>query len=112
VAKGISKIKKVVNELVELFDENGIHIETIILYGSYASGTQNSDSDIDLIIISKDLKKYPPLERLEFLSLITWKISLPLEIIGYTPNEIKGKQGKSIFWDEIQETGQVLYKAA
>ena len=30
--------------------------ESIILYGSYAQGSQNSDSDIDLLIIKKTKK--------------------------------------------------------
>lgn len=29
-------------------------IETIILFGSYAKGTENEDSDIDIAIISSD----------------------------------------------------------
>jgi predicted nucleotidyltransferase len=87
-------------------------VERILLYGSYAEGTQREGSDIDLVVISRDLGRFKPLERLEYLSKISWSIPAPLEIVGYTPEELEGKAGNSIFWDEILRTGRELYHAA
>lgn len=105
-------IKKIAAELGAILKKDGISVERVILYGSRARGNAHADSDIDLVIISKDLKKFDPIERLEYLSQIAWRISAPLEIIGYTPDEVKNKSGKSIMWDEIQNTGKTIYKAA
>lgn len=112
MAKTISDIRKVVKKLLSLLEENGVVVEKVILYGSYAMNCAREDSDIDLIIISRSFKKYPPLKRLEFLSLISWNLPEPFEIIGYTPDEVKGKEGKSIFWDKIQGTGKTIFKKA
>ncbi|MFH1874429.1 MAG: nucleotidyltransferase domain-containing protein [Pseudomonadota bacterium] len=112
MVRKLSDIKKIVEKLSTLLEKQGIHIEQVILYGSWAVNRQNESSDIDLVIISKDLKRFTYLERLEFLSIISWKLPAPLEIIGYTPEEIKNKGPDSIFWEEIQATGKVIYKAA
>lgn len=104
--------KKIAEELVELFRKNKVSIERLYLYGSQARGTARSDSDIDIVIISRDLDKFQPLERLELFGRIAWKCSAPVEIIGYTPNEVKGREGKSIFWDEVLSGGRIIYKKA
>ena len=104
--------KKIAEQIVKLLDEKGIAVESLLLYGSQASGRATDDSDIDLVILSKDLAKFEPFERLEFLSRIAWKFDLPIEMIGYTPEEVRGKEGKSIFWDEIRKTSRAIYKKA
>lgn len=44
-------------ELRVLIKEISPYAETIILFGSFASGTQDKDSDIDLVILGKSRKK-------------------------------------------------------
>lgn len=112
MAKKLSAIKRVVMQYIKILEEQGIHAEGVILYGSYAAGTAGEESDIDLVIISSDFARYDFPERLSFLSRATLHIDAPLEAIGYTPDEIQGKEGKSIFWDEIRTKGKVMYKAA
>lgn len=34
--------------------DSGLHIERAILFGSYAKGTENTWSDIDIALVSKD----------------------------------------------------------
>lgn len=112
MVRTISKIKSDIVKLLALLEMESIHVEQVILYGSYATNNAHEASDIDLVIISSDLKKFPPLKRLEFLSAISWQLPEPFEILGYTPEEIKDKEGKSIFWDEILATGKTIYKKA
>jgi predicted nucleotidyltransferase len=103
---------KLATEIASLLKAEGIVAQEILLYGSQARGGAGPDSDIDVVIISKDLQKYQSLNRLEVLSRIAWKCDAPLEIIGYTPDEVKDKAGKSILWDEILATSKVIYRAA
>lgn len=49
------EIMEIVRKYVEKVCEN-YQIETIILFGSYAKGTWNEDSDIDIAIITDDIK--------------------------------------------------------
>jgi predicted nucleotidyltransferase len=55
--KGIKDIKEILEEVGEklkkLYGEN---LRGIILYGSYARGEATEDSDIDLIILLKDME--------------------------------------------------------
>lgn len=104
-------IEKVVNGYIEELEKNGIHPQRVILYGSYAKGTATPDSDIDLVIISKDMARWPALERLELLSRLTAKIDAPLEVLGYTPDEIARFGADSILWNEIKRNSKTL-KAA
>ncbi len=105
-------LKEIVDEYIDVLEALNIHVERVILYGSQALGTARPDSDIDIVVISKDLANIDFPERLEVLSKATLHIAAPLEVIGYTPEEIAGREGKSIFWDEICTTGRELYKAA
>lgn len=109
MAQALSTIKNSIISYVNILESQGIHVEKAILFGSYASGHPRDDSDIDLVIISPDLDRFSPPERLSFLSRATLHISDPLEVLGYTPEEVKGKEGKSIFWDEICRNSVVAY---
>ena len=112
MAKKLFDVENIVALYVKVLASQGIRVEKIILFGSQARGTAREDSDIDIVVISSDLKKFNFPERLSFLSRATLHIPAPLEVIGYTPEEIEGKDGTSIFWDEINATGKTIYKAA
>ena len=59
VRKPIKEIDKeiidVVNKYVEIVNKN-YNVIAIILFGSYAKGTQREDSDIDIAVITDDIK--------------------------------------------------------
>ncbi|MDD5309638.1 MAG: nucleotidyltransferase domain-containing protein [Deltaproteobacteria bacterium] len=90
---------------------HGIRPSEVILYGSYAKGEATPLSDIDLIIVSDDLSRWPAIERLEMLSRLAACVDAPLEVLGYTPDEIAKAGKSSILWAEISRYGRRL-KAA
>jgi Nucleotidyltransferase domain. len=55
----MDKIKavKVIKKFVESLKREGISIDHVILYGSYASGRMRPDSDIDVAVISRNFGK-------------------------------------------------------
>ena len=55
----MDKIKavKVIKKFVEKLKREGISIDHVILYGSYASGRMRPDSDIDVAVISRNFGK-------------------------------------------------------
>jgi len=93
------KIKKIVGRFKQELKKLGINSEKIILYGSCAQGTSREGSDIDLIVISDDFKNLNLRERLEILGLAAGRVFEPIEALGYTKKEIKGK--KECFVEEI-----------
>ena len=76
-------------------------IEAIILFGSYAKGTENEDSDIDIAIISSDFNDI--IEDGAKLIGLTWKIDTRIE-----PHPILSEDYKKVsnpFVREVVDTG-------
>jgi predicted nucleotidyltransferase len=82
--------------------------EKIILFGSYASGTADEGSDLDLLLV-KDTELSPE-DRSSVIRKALRDIILPMDILVYTPAEVvKDQQRKFTFVHEIFKTGKVLY---
>lgn len=83
----------------------------IILFGSYANGTPNDDSDLDLLIVQdSDL----PMQKRGLdirMSLIGTKI--PLDILIYTKLEFEQEKSKnSSFLNSAIKNSKILYERA
>jgi len=98
------QIKEIIGEYKQTLQKLGINVERMILYGSYAKANQREDSDIDLIVISKDFQKMNLRERLEVLGIAAVRIMRPVEAKGYTPQELETPQEAS-FLKEVLEVG-------
>jgi predicted nucleotidyltransferase len=76
----------VINEMAAVVVKE-VKPEAIVLFGSYATGKNRPDSDIDLLII-----KQAPFKRREEM-LKCWDIlssyKVPKDILVYSPEEIK-----------------------
>ena len=48
---------KIVRKFIKALKQEGITVDRVILYGSYARGKTRSDSDIDVAVISKNFGK-------------------------------------------------------
>ncbi len=89
----------------------------IILFGSYAYGVPNKDSDIDLIVVL-DTEKIPESfqENMDNKLLVRntlWELStkISIDLIVYTkPMYKKFNELGSMFSREILQKGKVLYE--
>jgi len=83
--------------------------EKVILFGSAARGNLKTAGDLDLFIIKKTTKSHA--ERVwEITDLIFDKINAPLDLVVYTPEEVKQAQkNRSMFLEEVFKEGRVLY---
>jgi predicted nucleotidyltransferase len=68
-----TKIREMINKLVNLLKANGINVEKTFIYGSHASGLSHDDSDVDLAIVSPDFGK-DRFEEGKFLFKLAWQI--------------------------------------
>lgn len=83
--------------------------EKIIRFGSSAAGHITPDSDLDLFII-KDTNK-PRRERHREVSRLILDRRLPVDIIVYTPAELKKrKKAGDFFINDILVNGRVEYE--
>ena len=93
--------------------------QKIILFGSYANGNPNENSDLDLMVILDNhhvSKTYE--ERLNkklFVRSLVLELNrkVPLDILVYSKEEINRlKQYGNLLIDEIEKTGKVIYEKA
>jgi len=105
------KIKQVIIEMVEKIKRE-YKPKKIILFGSYAYGTPDRDSDIDFLII-KETQERPIDRRVSVARLVSDpKHLIPFESIVLTQQEVdeRLKIGDQ-FLKEILQKGEVLYAA-
>jgi predicted nucleotidyltransferase len=78
-------------ELRHLLKEKGINTDKIVVFGSFARGTENKDSDIDLIIVSKTFRGKSIFERIELTTGIGRKLvkifKKPFDLMFYSDQE-------------------------
>jgi len=78
--KKSEKIKPVLNELAQLIRLHyGKRLKDIVLYGSYARGNFNENSDIDILVVLDDVKS----EMQEISALAELKTDLLLQSDWY-----------------------------
>ena len=78
-----------ITEYKEKLEALGIRVRKIILYGSHASGRAGEDSDLDLVVVSNDLRNMDLWERLCLLGEARMGIKRPMEILGLTEEEFE-----------------------
>ena len=92
----MNSIKKYIKKISQYYK-----IEAVILFGSYAKGTENEDSDIDIAIILSDFNDI--IEDGAKLIGLTWKIDTRIE-----PHPILSEDYKKVsnpFVREVVDTG-------
>jgi predicted nucleotidyltransferase len=101
------KKQKVLKEIVKKI-VNKYKPEKIILFGSFAWGKPNVDSDVDLFIIKRTKKDF--FQR----SFIIRKIidgALPVDILVRTPEELEKRLNLGdFFYQDIIKKGKYLYE--
>ena len=95
-----SRIMESIRKYIEKISQY-YKIEAIILFGSYAKGTENEDSDIDIAIISSDFSDI--IEDGAKLIGLTWKIDTRIEPHPITTEDYKNVSNP--FIREVVDTG-------
>lgn len=99
----MKEIRAIAKRIAERFD-----VKKIILFGSYAYGKVDENSDVDLLVVM-NTKKRPIEQRYEIYKSLT-PIHFALDIVVRTEDDIRRRipQG-DWFLKEACETGKVLY---
>ena len=83
--------------------------QRIILFGSYAYGQPNSDSDVDLLVVMESDER--PAARATRISRLLRPRPFPMDIVVRTPQEIQNRlEMGDYFIREVFEQGKVLYE--
>jgi uncharacterized protein len=98
-----SQIQEFSQQIVEQFDP-----EQIILFGSYAYGQPNQDSDVDLLVILP-FEGLPVYKAIEIRKKL--KPTFSLDLIARTPKQIQQRLDMGDFFiKDILQKGRILYE--
>ncbi|MBU4486449.1 MAG: nucleotidyltransferase domain-containing protein [Candidatus Delongbacteria bacterium] len=104
----MTKIPEEVTKIKEII-VSSFNVNKIFLFGSYAKGNFNDNSDFDICIITDDSKR-----KLDLLRLIRKKvynyISIPMDMLIYRSDEFEERADKlDSIEREIRQNGIKLY---
>jgi len=90
-----------------------LNLDKIILFGSYAYGNPDEDSDIDLFLLKKglgidDSRHYQREARLKMLDLVA-KYKVGFDILSASPEYID-KREDYFYKVDILQNGEVIYE--
>ena len=87
-----------------------VPVEQIYLFGSYAYGTQNKDSDLDLYVVFKDEMAMRELDAITAISMAISPIKkMPMDILGLKQNRFDQRRIYATLERKIAREGIKLY---
>jgi predicted nucleotidyltransferase len=98
----------IVHRLRTGLEAQGIKLQRIVLYGSYATGANREGSDIDLVVISSDFATKGYWERVDIMATVIYEIFAPIEAVAMTPEEWERAHSSIV---DFARNGEVLYAA-
>lgn len=100
--------KDKINEIIQKITNN-YSPEKIILFGSYANGKPDKDSDLDILVVKDtDLPRH---QRSHEVRKLLFHSMIPMDILVYTKKEFEEEQkNKYSFIYSVIKNGIVLYK--
>ena len=100
-------VEIIVKKYLRILKDNNIAVEQAILYGSQTYGSANQDSDIDIVIVSKDFG-HDYIKEAVRLKLLTLKVNPDISPRPYSLEDYsRAKKGNFLF-DEVIRKGQVI----
>jgi len=86
------------------------NVRKIILFGSYARGDANDESDVDLMVVEKHVQS--KVKEIVRLRKLLRPLRLPIDVMVVSEQDVKdwgALPGTALYW-AIKE-GEVLYEA-
>ena len=103
-----SRIYEVLKPLMET---KGLNISKIVLFGSYAKHSESENSDIDLIIVSRDFRDKSVFERVELTTgigrTLVKTFKKPFDLMFYS--DLEWESSPSILISAAWNEGRVLH---
>jgi predicted nucleotidyltransferase len=107
VAQESSNINHIITRYIQALQED-IKVDEVILFGSYANGQANHESDIDLAVFSSDFGKNT-LRELQLLARKKIGVDLRIEAFAYHPDQKLSAVAGSLL-ESILKKGRSVYR--
>ncbi|OGS17701.1 MAG: hypothetical protein A3J83_07715 [Elusimicrobia bacterium RIFOXYA2_FULL_40_6] len=96
--------EKAVAAIKDLLRRKGIDTYKVVIFGSYATGTYKKDSDMDIIVVSKDFEGKDIFKRVELVNGVHSELvdimKLPIDLLYYSVSE--WKKGNSLILNAVK----------
>ncbi|BES81580.1 nucleotidyltransferase domain-containing protein [Pyrodictium abyssi] len=106
--KLLEEVSRDVKRLVKDLEAYSVKVEKVLLFGSIARGDYTEDSDVDLVIVSRDWSQLRIEERLRLLYRL-WRGRRDATFVPSTPEELKKLLQKSIVLQDASKYWIQLY---
>ena len=100
-----STVLNILSRFRSVLETQGLTVNRLILFGSYADGTYKEGSDIDVVVVSDDFEGKDYWERVNILSDAIYEIFEPIEAVAMTPEE--WERGDSVV-GKLARGGEVI----
>ena len=105
----LSEIRANLDEISQIIAKT-VPVESIYLFGSYAYGTPNKDSDLDLFVVFKDEMEMRELDAITAISMAIYpKKKMSMDIIGLKQNRFLIRKMYATLERKIEREGVKLY---
>ena len=105
----ISEIKQNLEEISQII-VNTVPVESIYLFGSYANGTPNKDSDLDLYVVFKDEMPMRELEAIDSILIAIDPVkNMSMDILGLKQNRFHIRKMYATLERKIVREGIKIY---
>lgn len=85
------EVIKAKNLLFDLFRQRNITLDKVVIFGSFTKNNVRPDSDLDIILVSKNFRNKNLFERIKLAQGIHWslgeKIHRPIDLMYYSDKE-------------------------
>jgi predicted nucleotidyltransferase len=102
---GKNDVLEILRKFRLALEEKKVHVERLILFGSWAKGTQHEGSDIDVIVVSRDFEGKDHWNRIKLLGAAVYKVFAPIQASAVTPEEW---DSRAMTICELAKDGEVL----
>lgn len=104
--------KRIRDELNTIKDiiVNTVPVERIILFGSYANGVPQADSDLDIYVVMPENANIREIDAMKLIQrAIRDKKTMPVDVIVSKTNKFNQRKSTPTIERQIAQKGMVLY---
>lgn len=99
-----------IDQIVDII-VSAVSPDKIILFGSYARGDHNKNSDIDILILKKGLEKEREITGNLYMEFFNKKITIPVDLIAIDYDKYnKLNNDIGYIYKTIKQEGKIIYE--